>query len=68
MENDEDFSRRALTEAGLTLLPGRFLARETALGNPGENYVRIALVAEVQECRTALERLQGIWSPPTPQA
>lgn len=60
VENDEDFSRQAYTQAGLTLLPGRYLARKVDGENPGEGYVRIALVADVAECEEALLRLSQL--------
>ena len=60
VEDDEEFSKRALAEAGLTTLPGRYLAREANGANPGLGYVRLALVAELDVCSEALERLREI--------
>ena len=62
VENDEEFSKRAFAEAGLTTLPGRYLAREVEGSNPGVGYVRLALVAELEICTEALERLREISS------
>jgi N-succinyldiaminopimelate aminotransferase len=39
------------------VLPGSFLARTTKAGNPGSNYVRIALVPPLAECVEAMERI-----------
>lgn len=55
---DTDFSRRLYEQQHLTVLPGQFLARESSGGNPGENRVRLALVAPVDECREAATRLR----------
>lgn len=57
VENDVEFSRRAFTEQGLTVLPGTYLGREVDGVNPGTGYVRIALVADIAECEQALNRL-----------
>ena len=53
---------RLLGEAGVLVLPGRFLARETAHGNPGLNRIRIALVPEEQECLAAAQRICDVLS------
>jgi len=58
--DDEEYSRRALAEANLTTLPGSYLARESNGQNPGLGYVRLALVAELDVCAEALERLRKI--------
>ena len=55
--DDEEFSRRALSEKALTVLPGRYLAREADGVDPGKGFVRIALVAEPDVCEEALRRL-----------
>ena len=41
----------------MTVLPGRFLAREADGINPGENRVRLALVAEPEQCVEAAQRI-----------
>ncbi len=58
--DDEQFSRDALVKANLTVLPGRYLAREVDGGNPGLGYVRLALVAELDVCTEALNRIKEI--------
>ncbi|MEA1888223.1 MAG: succinyldiaminopimelate transaminase [Pseudomonadota bacterium] len=55
--NEEDFSRRLFQYENVVTLPGTYLARGTLEGNPGENRIRIALVAEQQECIEAAERI-----------
>lgn len=45
-------------EAGLRVVPGRYLAREQADGsNPGENYIRVAMVQNNEITAEALHRL-----------
>src|SRR6266542_4667931 len=56
-ENDAEFARRLYAEKALTVLPGSYLAREADGVNPGRGYVRIALVAELDECAEAVDRL-----------
>ncbi|MCH9807142.1 MAG: aminotransferase class I/II-fold pyridoxal phosphate-dependent enzyme [Alphaproteobacteria bacterium] len=47
--------------AGVKVLPGAFLAQEDAGGvNPGENFIRVALVADPATIRTALERIVSV--------
>ena len=60
VEDDEAFARRAFLEAGLTVLPGRYLAREVDGYDPGAGHVRLALVAELDVCEEALTRLAGL--------
>jgi N-succinyldiaminopimelate aminotransferase len=54
---DTDFARRLQAEYNVTVLPGSFLAREAGGVNPGAGFVRIALVAETNECLEAAERI-----------
>jgi N-succinyldiaminopimelate aminotransferase len=45
-------------EGGLRVVPGRYLAREQADGsNPGENYIRVAMVQNKEITAEALHRL-----------
>lgn len=55
-----EFSRRLYREGSVTVLPGSYLAREAHGINPGEHFVRIALVAPVVECMEAMERIRDI--------
>lgn len=56
--DDETFTRDLFATQNLTLLPGSYLARDTAAGNPGRNRVRISLVAPVDECVIAAHRIR----------
>ena len=58
--DDLAFARTLWHEAAIQVLPGRFLARDTAQGNPGTGYVRIALVAPVADCVAAAEKIVAI--------
>jgi N-succinyldiaminopimelate aminotransferase len=55
--DDEDFARRLFEQQHVTVLPGRYLARETAGRNPGLGRVRISLVASVDDCVEAARRI-----------
>jgi N-succinyldiaminopimelate aminotransferase len=55
--DDTVFARRLYAEEHVTVLPGRFLAREAMGTNPGENRVRMALVAEPEQCVEAARRI-----------
>jgi N-succinyldiaminopimelate aminotransferase len=54
---DTEFTQRLFTEQNITVLPGRYLSRNTSDGNPGENRIRMALVAPLDECRDAAQRI-----------
>lgn len=54
---DTDFARALLQGYNVTVLPGRYLARDAGQGNPGEGRVRMALVAEHADCEEAAQRI-----------
>lgn len=54
---DTEFARELYRQQHVTVLPGSFLAREAHGSNPGQNYVRIALVAPLDECIEAAQRI-----------
>jgi N-succinyldiaminopimelate aminotransferase len=56
--DDEEFTRELFARQNLTILPGSYLARDTTAGNPGRRRVRISLVASVDECVTAAQRIR----------
>lgn len=55
---DTDFARGLLEHYNVVVLPGSFLARESQGVNPGENFIRIALVAGLGECLEAVRRIR----------
>jgi len=57
--DDVEYARRLYLEQNVTVLPGSFLAREAHGVNPGAGFVRIALVAGVDECLDAARRLRA---------
>jgi N-succinyldiaminopimelate aminotransferase len=54
---DAEYTRRLYAECNVTVLPGSFLARERDGLNPGAGFVRIALVAGVDEVVEAAHRI-----------
>jgi N-succinyldiaminopimelate aminotransferase len=54
---DPEFVRRLHAEYNVLALPGSFLARDAGGGNPGRNRVRVALVAPLEECVEAMQRM-----------
>lgn len=56
--DDSEFARELFAQQNVTVLPGQYLARSTAAGNPGANRVRMALVADFDECVTAAHRIK----------
>ncbi|MDT3735637.1 MAG: succinyldiaminopimelate transaminase [Denitratisoma sp.] len=55
---DTEFALGLQREYNVTVLPGSYLARESGGVNPGENFIRIALVASLDECLEAARRMQ----------
>ena len=55
--DDAAFTRGLFEQQHVTVLPGSYLARDTAAGNPGRGRVRISLVASVDDCVEAARRI-----------
>ena len=56
--DDADFAQRLFEQENITVLPGSYLSREAHGTNPGKNHVRIALVAPLEECIDAANRIK----------
>src|SRR3990167_1937001 len=57
--SDEAFTCELLAQYNVAVLPGSYLAREANGINPGAGRVRMALVAGVDECVEAAERIKA---------
>ena len=55
--DDSQFTRELYEQFHVTVLPGSYLAREARGINPGQNFVRVALVASTAECSEAAQRI-----------
>lgn len=55
----EDFAQQLFARQHVTVLPGSYLARTSGEVNPGEDYVRMALVAPLAECIEAAQRIKA---------
>lgn len=58
--SDTDLAIRLYRDLNITVLPGSFLAREAHGINPGKGFIRMALVASLQECLDAAKRIQSL--------
>lgn len=66
--SETEFARRLYQEENLVVLPGSYLGRDNqsenqggntgTAANPGANRVRMALVAEIEECLEAAQRIK----------
>jgi N-succinyldiaminopimelate aminotransferase len=54
---DAEYAKRLYAEYNVTVLPGSYVARDAHGLNPGANRIRMALVAEVDECLEAAKRI-----------
>ena len=59
--SDTEFAQRLYAEYNVTVLPGRYLSRDHDGGNPGVDRVRMALVAPLDECVDAAQRINDLW-------
>jgi N-succinyldiaminopimelate aminotransferase len=55
----EWFAQQLFAKENVTVLPGSYLSREFAGINPGQDHVRIALVAPLAECTEAAHRIKN---------
>jgi len=58
--SDTEFTRRLFAEQNVTVLPGSYLSREAHGINPGQNHIRLALVAPLEECVEAAMRIRTL--------
>ena len=58
--SDTEFARRLFAEQNVTVLPGSYLSRAAHGINPGENHIRLALVAPLEECVEAATRIRTL--------
>jgi aspartate/methionine/tyrosine aminotransferase len=58
VENGEQAALKLWQETGIRVLPGAYLAQGGAGENPGEGYIRVALVAPAEDTRKALVALR----------
>ena len=56
--DDQVFARQLLAEQNVIVLPGSYLSRDTEHGNPGQDHFRMALVAPLDECIDAAQRIR----------
>lgn len=57
---DDQFAQRLFAEQHITVLPGSYVSQTVDGVNPGAGYVRMALVASVEECREAALRIRDL--------
>ena len=58
--SDESLTVAALRDENLKVVPGRYLARAVGGVNPGENRLRLSLVAQTHDCVEAVQRLARV--------
>lgn len=58
--SDTEFTKLLYRDYNVTVLPGSYLGRSARGVNPGENFVRIALVAPLDACVDAAGRIKNL--------
>lgn len=56
--SDTEFSRNLYEQQNVTVVPGSYLSREINNHNPGSQRIRLALVAPLDECIDAAQRIK----------
>ncbi len=56
-QSDTGFTRKLLQQKNVKVLPGSYLSREARQLNPGDQHIRIALVAPIEQCTEAASRI-----------
>jgi N-succinyldiaminopimelate aminotransferase len=56
---DTEFARGLFAASNVTVLPGSYLSRNSDGANPGAGYVRMALVAPLDQCIEAAHRISA---------
>jgi len=60
--DDETFTKEIFAQEHLRVVPGSYLSREVDGFNPGRNRIRMALVANLDECIEAAQRIKHFLS------
>jgi N-succinyldiaminopimelate aminotransferase len=58
--SDAEFAIKLYRDFNVSVLPGRFLSREAHGINPGAGFIRLALVASLEECLEVARRIQQL--------
>ena len=59
-KSDTEFALTLYRDFNVTVLPGSYLARGAHGTNPGQNFIRLALVASLAECVEAANRIKQV--------
>ncbi len=59
-ESDTELAIKLYRDLNITVLPGSYLAREAHGQNPGKDFIRMALVASLDECVEAANRMNKL--------
>ena len=58
VDDGETATVRLWCETGVKVLPGAYLGRDTPTGNPGHEFIRVAMVTETEEMRRGLQLIR----------
>lgn len=58
--SDTEFARKLFDQQNVSVLPGSFLSRTAQGINPGKDHIRMALVAPMDECVDAANRIKQL--------
>jgi aspartate/methionine/tyrosine aminotransferase len=58
VDNCEAAALKLWTETGIRVLPGAYLSRDVKSGNPGEKYIRVAMVAPFEDTKRGMQTIR----------
>jgi N-succinyldiaminopimelate aminotransferase len=56
--SDTQFAKQLYQQYNVTVLPGSYLSRKSDGVNPGSGFIRVALVADLEQCVDAAKRIR----------
>ena len=60
VDDDENATKSLWREAGVRVLPGSYLSRDTEYGNPGKKFIRVALVEPIEAVEQGLIKIKNV--------
>lgn len=63
VENGEEATVKLWKETGVKVLPGAYLGRDAESGNPGDGYIRVAMVVSAEDLERGLTALRACLYP-----
>ena len=60
VSDGEEAALEIWRKSGIRVLPGAYLSQDTAAGNPGKDYIRVAMVADIEDIDRGLRAIKDV--------